>query len=117
MGILNILWVTEKFWKAVQSLAKSARVCGGKILLTNWIAFYDKVTRLADQTKPVGVIFLDFSKVVKTVSLIAFWTKDATRRKNGMDKQLTDGHCQGVTVNGWWPVVSGVLQGLVLEVV
>lgn len=31
-----------------------------------------------------------------------------------MREQLTDGQAQRVTVNGWWSVVSGVLQGFVL---
>ncbi|KAJ7405771.1 RNA-directed DNA polymerase from mobile element jockey-like protein [Pitangus sulphuratus] len=40
----------------------------GKSCLSNLISFYDKVTHLADQRKPVDVIFLDFSKALGTVS-------------------------------------------------
>ncbi|KAJ7417181.1 RNA-directed DNA polymerase from mobile element jockey-like protein [Willisornis vidua] len=40
----------------------------GKACLSNLISFYDKITHVADQGKPVDVIFLDFSKVFNTVS-------------------------------------------------
>ena len=36
--------------------------------LTNLILFYDKVTHIIYQRKPVDVIFLDFSKAFNTVS-------------------------------------------------
>jgi len=39
----------------------------GKSCLTNEISFCHKVTHLADQGKPVDVIFLDFSKAFNTV--------------------------------------------------
>ncbi|NXL24651.1 RTXE polymerase, partial [Setophaga kirtlandii] len=45
----------------------------GKFCLSNLISFYDKVTHLADQRKPVDVIFLDFSKAFNTVSHRSFW--------------------------------------------
>lgn len=34
----------------------------GKSHLTNLISFYDKVTHLVDQEKPVDVVYLGFSK-------------------------------------------------------
>ncbi|KAF4797817.1 RNA-directed DNA polymerase from mobile element jockey-like protein [Turdus rufiventris] len=40
----------------------------GNSFLSNLISFYDKVTHLADQGKPVDLIFLDFSKTFNTVS-------------------------------------------------
>ena len=41
----------------------------GRFCLTNLISFYYKITHVADEGKPAGVIFLDFSKAFDTVSL------------------------------------------------
>ncbi|KAJ7414312.1 RNA-directed DNA polymerase from mobile element jockey-like protein [Willisornis vidua] len=41
---------------------------GGKSCLSNLISFNDKVTHLADQGKPVDIIFLDLSKAFNTAS-------------------------------------------------
>lgn len=40
----------------------------GKLCLSNLISFYDIVTQLANQRKPVDVIFLYFSKAFDTIS-------------------------------------------------
>ncbi|KAJ7407773.1 RNA-directed DNA polymerase from mobile element jockey-like protein [Pitangus sulphuratus] len=40
----------------------------GNSCLSNLISFYDKITHLVDQGKPVDVTFLDFSKAFSTVS-------------------------------------------------
>lgn len=34
----------------------------GKSCLSNLISFYEKMTRLVDEEKAVGVVYLDFSK-------------------------------------------------------
>lgn len=39
-----------------------------KSCLTNLISFYDKVTHLADQGKPVNMIFMNFGKAFDTIS-------------------------------------------------
>ena len=46
---------------------KPARLDERQVLLTNLI-FYDQVTRLVDEGKAVGVIYLDFSEAFDTVS-------------------------------------------------
>ena len=40
----------------------------GRSCLTVLISFYDQVTRLVDAGKAVDVVYLDFSKAIKTVS-------------------------------------------------
>ncbi|KAJ7414954.1 RNA-directed DNA polymerase from mobile element jockey-like [Pitangus sulphuratus] len=47
---------------------------GRKSCLSSLISFYDKVTHLTDQGKPIDVIFLDFSKVFDTLTG-SFWVK------------------------------------------
>ena len=64
-----MLEVTEKHLKdnTVNSNSQH-RFVRGRACLTNLVSFYDKVTHLVDQGKPVDVIFLDFSKAFDTVS-------------------------------------------------
>lgn len=39
----------------------------GKSCMSNLVSFYNMITQLADQEKPVDVILLDFSKALNTV--------------------------------------------------
>lgn len=67
--------VIKKHLKDSSHWSQRTRVHKVKVLtnLTDLISFYDKVTHLSDQWKPVGVICLDFSKAFNIVSY--FWAK------------------------------------------
>ena len=51
--------------------------------LTNLISFYDQVTRLVDEEKPVDVIYLDISKAFDT-SHCTLLEKQAARGFDGL---------------------------------
>ncbi|PKU47404.1 rna-directed dna polymerase from mobile element jockey-like [Limosa lapponica baueri] len=93
-----------------------------KSCLTNLISFYNMVTHLVDQGKPVDVGF-DFSKAFDTVSHSILLDKISNIQ---LDKSLIlwvnnwlIGQAQSVIVNGvmsgLWPVTSRVPQGSVLR--
>ena len=48
----------------------------------NFIAFYEKATHLADQVKPIAVIYLDFHKAFNTISHSTFLDKCPARQKH-----------------------------------
>lgn len=64
-----VLGVTEKHLEDNGVISHSQkRFMKGRSRLMNIIAFYDKVTHLVDQGRPVDVIFMDFSKAFDTIS-------------------------------------------------
>jgi len=94
----------------------------GKPCFTNIVSFSDKVTQLADQGKPVHVVFLDFSRAFSTVthSILLDKMPSIQLEKNvvlWVSNCLT-GYIQKVIFNGFTSsqqlVTSGVLQGSVL---
>ncbi|KAJ7421586.1 hypothetical protein BTVI_17703 [Pitangus sulphuratus] len=94
----------------------------GKSCLLNMISFYEKVTHLVDQGKPVNVIFLDFSNAFDTVSHRILLDKLSSTQ---LDKRIMwwvsnwlTGRAQRAIGNegtsDWFPVTSGVPQGSIL---
>jgi len=71
-----MLRVHEKHLKDNAVIGHSLRrFMRGRSCFTNLISFYDKVTHLADQGKPVGAIFLDSVKLLILFLTASFQTK------------------------------------------
>ena len=51
----------------------------GRSCLTNLISFYDLVTRLVDEGKAVGVVYLDFDTVSHSILLQKLAARDLDR--------------------------------------
>ncbi|GAB0178388.1 mitochondrial enolase superfamily member 1 [Grus japonensis] len=71
-----ILGVIEKHLRDNAVIGHSQhKFMRGKSCLTTLISFYDKVTHLFDQGKPVDGVVWDFSKAFDIVSTVSFWIK------------------------------------------
>ena len=76
----------------------------GRSCFTNLIAFYDKVTRLVDESKAVDVVYLDFSKAFDTVLHSILMEKLAAHGLDGHTlrwvKHWLNGQAQRIVVSG-----------------
>jgi len=82
----------------------------GRSCLTNLICFYDQVTHLVDEGKPVDIIYLEFSKACDTVPHSILLEKLDAHGLKGSTlcwiKNWLNGRAQRVMMNGvksiWW---------------
>lgn len=85
----------------------------GRFCLINLIAFYDKITYLVYQGKPVVATFVDFSEAFDTVSQRILLDKTSSLQldRNIKNERWLIGWAQKVMGNGvlsgWWPSVVG----------
>lgn len=72
----------------------------GKSCLTNFVSFYDKVTRLADEGKVGDGVFLDFSQGFRTVPHSILLHKLSSCGMNGLMVCWLKDRVQRVVVDG-----------------
>ena len=82
----------------------------GRSCLTNLISFYDKVSRLVDEGKTVGVVYLDFSRAFDTIPHNILVGKLAAHGLDGRTLHWVK-HCWLARPKELWPVELNPIGG------